>query len=153
MTDIHAAREILHATQTLRQSTHQASGSAWTATPDILIGGWAVAKAPLTDPEGPYLANFVHPEDAEYIALMSPETGNALVTLLDTATGDSPLYTQVLAIARAINGGILCGHCYGDGYDPDDAGDFDHDAGMTDPNSIGPCPHCGGCGLEPEVPA
>ncbi|MFD3336119.1 hypothetical protein ACFWV1_26250 [Streptomyces sp. NPDC058700] len=108
------ADELRAAAEKLREHAHYATDGPWVATPDILIGGWAVAQAPLKNPEGPYLADFVRDWDARYIALMDPGVGHALADWLDhhahiltAATQydpDSNLARPALKVARALNG-------------------------------------------------
>lgn len=78
-----AAEELRAAAEKLRAAATLASNGPWIATPDIHIGGWAVAQAPLKSDEGPYLADFVRDCDARYIAAMHPGVGNALANWLD----------------------------------------------------------------------
>lgn len=108
------ADELRAAAEKLRAAADAATPGPWTATPDLMVGGWAVAQAPLPDPEGPYFADFCREEDATYIALMHPGVGQALAQWLcatachlDANTHPSWQETVAglpLAVARAING-------------------------------------------------
>jgi hypothetical protein len=90
---------------------------------------------------------------------MSPDGDGVILhlpefTYLDTQVWsvDIGLTHAALADLRNLLNRAACPHYKGSGYDPDDHGDFDHQAGMTDPSSIGPCPECNGCGITEWVP-
>lgn len=115
-----AAEELHAAAEKLRAAATLASDGPWLATPDVLIGGWAVAQSPMESDEGPYLADFVRDCDARYIAAMHPGVGTALADWLDaeaaTWAGDevhnrcSPQLCTLeaaVAVARAILGSQL----------------------------------------------
>jgi hypothetical protein len=111
------AEELAAAADKLRGAARLANNGPWIATPDVLIGGWAIAQAPMPSDEGPYLADFVRDCDARYIAAMHPGVGAALADWLERAAGHvSAQYTccdngehmcwqiasPALAVARAI---------------------------------------------------
>jgi hypothetical protein len=77
------ADELRAAAEKLRKLIAAATPGPWTAMPDVLVGGWAVAHDPKSD-EGPYPADFIHEPDARYIAAMHPGVGLPLADWLDT---------------------------------------------------------------------
>ncbi|WP_228981434.1 hypothetical protein [Streptomyces sp. DH12] len=108
------AETLRAAVEKLRALTTHATSGPWLATPDILVGGWAVAQAPLARPDGPYLADFVREEDARYIATMHPGVGAALADWLEATAEHLAVSTHPdwqdtvaalpLAVARQILG-------------------------------------------------
>lgn len=101
------AAEMRAAAQHVRALSAAAGPGPWKDVPDVLIGGWAVARQD-AGPEGPYLADFTRTEHAQWVALMHPGIGVALAEWLDDAAdGDEhdEHNPYALAVARALLGG------------------------------------------------